>query len=84
MNPHFSKSGINIYTNSNNVDVQQNRSEIFPRIFIYIKFLRRAFSKIRKFLFLLELNKYLKYLFIFYFSFFSSFFCIFIIGGGVS
>ena len=63
----FSDSRINIYTNSNNVDVQQNRSEFVPGIFIYIKFRMSVFSKIRKFLFLLELNKYLKYLFIFYF-----------------
>ena len=84
MNPHFSKSGINIYTNSNNVDVQQNRSEFVPGIFIYIKFLMSVFSKIRKFLFLLELNKYLKYLFIFYFSIFSSFFSLLNSKGGAS
>ena len=77
MNPNFTGSGINIYLFSNNTYVQWNRSEILSGIFIYIKFLNSVFSKIRNSLFLLKLNKYLKYLFIFYFSIFSSFFFIF-------
>ena len=69
MNSCFYDSRINIYTNSEKMYAQQNRSEFVPGIFIYIKFLMSVFSKIRKFLFLLELNKYLKYLFIFHVSF---------------
>ena len=74
MNPYFSNSRINIYTNSINGDVQQNSSEIVSGIFIYIEILRSTFRRISNFLFFLKLNKYLKYLFIFYFSFLSSLF----------
>ena len=70
MNPYFSDSRINIYTDSKNGNVQQNRSEIVSGIFIYIKFLRSAFRRISNSLFFSKLNKYLKYLFIIYFSFF--------------
>lgn len=84
MNSCFYDSRINIYTNSEKMYAQQNRSEFVPGIFIYIKFLMSVFSKIRKFLFLLELNKYLKYLFIFYFSIFSSFFSLLNSKGGAS
>ena len=74
MNPYFSESRINIYTDSKNGNVQQNRSDIVSGIFIYIKILRSTFRRISNFLFFLKLNKYLKYLFIFYFSFLSSLF----------
>ena len=84
MNSCFYDSRINIYTNSEKMYAQQNRSEFVPGIFIYIKFLMSVFSKIRKFLFLLELNKYLKYLFIFYFSIFSSFLSLLNSKGGAS
>ena len=74
MNTYFSNSRIDIYTNSNIMNVQQNRSEIVSGIFIYIEILRSTFSRISNFLFFLKLNKYLKYLFIFYFFFLSSLF----------
>ena len=74
MNPYFSESRINIYTDSKNGNVQQNRSDIVSGIFIYIKILRSTFRRISNFLFFLKLNKYLKYLFIFYFFFLSSLF----------
>ena len=74
MNPYFFNSRINIYTNSKKGSVQQNRSEIVSGIFIYIEILRSTFSRIRNLLFFLKLNKYLKYLFIFYFFFLSSLF----------
>lgn len=67
-------SRIDIYTNSNIMNVQQNSSEIVSGIFIYIEILRSTFSRISNFLFFLKLNKYLKYLFIFYFFFLSSLF----------
>jgi hypothetical protein len=67
-------SRIDIYTNSNIMNVQQNRSEIVSGIFIYIEILRSTFSRISNFLFFLKLNKYLKYLFIFYFFFLPSLF----------
>ena len=74
MNPYFSDSRINIYTNSKNGNVQQNPSEIVSGIFIYIEILGSTFRRISNFLFFLKLNKYLKYLFIFYFSILSSLF----------
>jgi hypothetical protein len=67
MNTYFSNSRINIYTNSNIMNVQQNRSEIVSGISIYIEILRSTFRRISNFLFFLKLNKYLKYLFNFYF-----------------
>ena len=67
-------SRIDIYTNSNIMNVQQNSSEIVSGIFIYIEILRSTFSRISNFLFFLKLNKYLKYLFIFYFFFLPSLF----------
>ncbi len=67
MNPHFTASEINIYENTANGYALENRSEIVSGIFIYIKFPRQTFRKTSKILFFPELNKYLKYLFIFYF-----------------
>ena len=74
MNPYFSDSRINIFTDSKNGNVQQTGSEIVSGIFIYIEILRSTFRRISNFLFFLKLNKYLKYLFIFYFSILSSLF----------
>ena len=59
---------FNTYRNSKFSYSIQNRSEIVSGISIHIEIQDSTFSKSRTTLFLLELNKYLKYLFIFSFS----------------
>ena len=62
-------SNFNIHQNSEIANSTDNRSQIVSGISIYIEIQDGSFQKSRTTLFLLNINKYLKYLFIFYFSF---------------
>ncbi len=64
---------FNTYGNSGSINNPQKQSEIVSGISIHIEIQDITFQKSRSTLFLLELNKYLKYLFIFHFSFSSLF-----------
>ncbi len=62
-------SNFNIYQNSEIVNSTGNRSQIVSGISIHIEIRDGSFQKSRITLFLLNINKYLKYLFIFHVSF---------------
>ena len=62
-------SNFNIHQNSGIVNITENRSQIVSGISIYIEIQDGSLQKSRTTLFLLNINKYLKYLFNFHVSF---------------